>query len=266
MYKRQIKENPYVTFHLPSLIHFIDIYIESDIYTGKIKEAQAQLLIAEFYTKLLFIQHFFAKKQIKFLVLETIFSAEPTKSTYRFLHFYSHLEHLHFPLMVIPHSETPEELQNFYNQLMKEKKPIRFFHSRLFKDNQFYAISHLGFPYRADQDVILFNKPCDSMKLLYLTLNGGKDTHTNSNLYPIRNQFKDDVIDFEEFKSAFEQVVSYVFTVYSEANNLLMHLSEKYFSLPFRNSFKSHIWLYRYFFSFTQIDALAIHMLSLIHI
>lgn len=258
-----IKENPFVTFHLPSLIHFIDIYIETDIQRKKLKEEEAQLLVAEFYTKLLFIQYFFEKKQIKFLVLETIFSAEPSKTTFRFLHFYSQLQTLQFPLMIIPHLETPLALKNFYNELMKEKTPIRFLHPRLFKENQFYAISHLGFPYRADQDVILFNKPCNTLKLFYLTLNGGKDTETNHNLFPVRNQFTEENINFEEFWSEFERTVSYLFTMYSEANNLIMHLSEKYFSHPFRNSFKSYLWIYRYFFSFTQLDALAINLLAI---
>ena len=258
-----IKENPFVTFHLPSLIHFIDIYIEADIQKKNKTEEEAQLLAAEFYTKLLFIQYFFEKKQIKFLVLETIFSVEPSKTTFRFFNFYSQLHSLQFPLMIIPHIETPISLQNVYNKLMREKAPIRYLHPRLFKENQFYAISHLGFPYRADRDVILFNKPCDALKLFYLTLNGGKDTVTNHNLFPIRNQFVSEDINFEDFWTGFERVVSYIFTMYSEANNLIMHLSEKYFSHPFRNSFKDYLWIYRYFFSFTQLDALAINILAI---
>lgn len=258
-----IKENPFVTFHLPSLIHFIDIYIETDLQTNKITECEAQLLISEFYSKLLFIQYFFEKKQIKFLVLETIFSAEPSKTTFRFFRFYSELGTLQFPLLIVPHPETPLPLQNVYNKLMNKKTPIRFLHSRLFQENQFYAISHLGFPYKADQDVILFNKPCDTLKLIYLTFNGGKDTDTNHNLFPIRNQFTNENFDFEDFWEAFERIVSYLFTMYSEANNLIMHLSEKYFSHPFRNSFKGYMWVYKYFFSFTQLDALAINMLAI---
>ncbi|WP_456363893.1 pyruvate formate lyase family protein [Priestia aryabhattai] len=258
-----IKENPFVTFHLPSLIHFIDIYIEADIQKKNKTEEEAQLLLAEFYTKLLFIQYFFEKKQIKFLVLETIFSVEPSKTTFRFFNFYSQLRSLQFPLMIIPHIETPIPLQNLYNKLMSEKAPIRYLHPRLFKENQFYAISHLGFPYRADRDVILFNKPCDALKLFYLTLNGGKDTVTNHNLFPVRNQFVSEDIIFEDFWKGFERVVSYIFTMYSEANNLIMHLSEKYFSHPFRNSFKDYLWIYRYFFSFTQLDALAVNILAI---
>lgn len=260
-----IKENPFVTFHLPSLIHFIDIYIEVDLQNNKIEEEEALLLVAEFYTKLLFIHYFLEKKQIKFLVLETIFSAEPSKTTFRFLHFYSYLGSLQFPLMIVPHVETPKALKNIYNELMKKKTPIRFLHPRLFKENQFYSISHLGFPYRADQDVILFNKPCNTLKLFYLTLNGGKDTDTNHNLFPVRKQFTEEQMNFDNFWESFERTVAYLFTMYSEANNLIMHLSEKYFSHPFRNSFKDYLWLYKYFFSFTQIDALAINMLALKH-
>lgn len=260
-----ISENAFVTFHIPSLVHFIDIYIECEVQRKKLNEENAQLLIAEFYTKLLFVHYFFEKKQIKFLVLETIFSAEPSKTTFRFLHFYSQLQSLQFPLMIIPHIEAPPTLRGFYNELMKEKAPIRFIHPRLFKDNQFYSISHLGFPYRADQDVILFNKPCNSLKLFNITLNGGKDTDTNHNLYPIRHQFTEETIEFDEFWPEFEKTVSHLFTAYSEANNLIMHLSEKYFSHPFRNSFKNHLGLYRYFFSFTQLDALAINILAIKH-
>ncbi|MGF9890816.1 pyruvate formate lyase family protein [Priestia megaterium] len=258
-----IKENPFVTFHLPSLIHFIDIYVEVEIQNKRKTEEEAQLLIAEFYTKLLFIQYFFEKKQIKFLVLETLFSAEPSKTTFRFFNFYSQLQSLQFPIMIIPHNETPDALKNIYNKLMREKRPIRFLHPRLFKENQFYSISHLGFPYRADRDVILFNKPCDTLKLFYLTINGGKDTSTNHNLFPVRNQFTNENIEFDEFWENFERTVSNLFTIYSEANNLIMHLSEKYFSHPFRNSFKDYLWLYSYFFSFTQIDELARQMLAI---
>ncbi|MED2737440.1 pyruvate formate lyase family protein [Bacillus toyonensis] len=258
-----IQENPFVTFHLPSLIHFLDVYLENDIQRNKLSEDDAQLLVSEFYTKLLFIQYFFEKKQIKFLVLETLFSAEPSKTTYRFLHFYNQLKGLQFPIMVVPHVETPLPLKNVYDQLIKEKMPIRFMHPRLFKDNQFYTISHLGFPYRADNEVILYNKPCNALKLFYLTINGGKDTETNHNLFPIRQRFTEEQIDFDDFWSAFEKTVSYLFTMYSEANNLIMHLSEKYFSHPFRNSFKKYLWLYMYHFSFTQLDALAKNILAI---
>ncbi|MGF7535717.1 pyruvate formate lyase family protein [Bacillus mexicanus] len=258
-----ISENPYVTFHLPSLIHFIDIYIENDIQSKKLNEELAQSLISEFYTKLLFVQYFFEKRKIKFLVLETIFSAEPSKTTFRFLHFYNSLKSLQFPIMVIPHVETPSFLKDFYNKLMKNRSPVRFLHSRLFKENQLYTMSHLGFPFLADRDVILFNKPCNTLKILYLTLNGGKDTETNHNLFPLKNPFIEDNLEFEDFWKAFEKTVSYIFTMYSEASNLIMHLSEKYYSHPFRNSFKNYLWLYKYFFTFTQLDTLAINILSL---
>lgn len=258
-----IKENPSVTFQLPSLIQYIDIFIEKEIQVKNMTDKEANQLVAEFYTKILIVHYHLKSIGINFIAIETIFSAEPTKTTYRFLSFYESLGDLKFPLTVIAHPETPNTLDSCFTNLIKNKSPIRFIYHTMFNRNQMYSISHLGFPYDSSKDVILYNKPCDLIKLFFITLNGGKDIETNYNLFPVYQRFKTKDIDYDLFYNQFKEVTSIVFTLYAEANNLLMYLSERYFSHSFRNAFKDFNHYYFYYFNFLQIDKLARNIVSI---
>jgi hypothetical protein len=258
-----IKENPYTTFHIPSLIDFLDIYIEKDILRNNLNEEEAMVLITEFYTKFIFIHYFFKKKDINFLITETLLSQFPSKTSYRFLFFYESFQKHQFYLSVITQSNTPLILENYFDKLIKQKSPIRFVHKRLMPKKQFFSLSHLGFPFDSDKDIILFNKACELTKIFFLTLNGGKDVETNYNLVPVYQKFTGNDIEYDVFLENFVDFISQVFTIYSEANNLLMYLSEKYFSHPFRNSFKQEYQYYQYYFSFLNIDKLAIYLLAI---
>jgi hypothetical protein len=187
----------------------------------------------------------------------------PTRTNQLFLDLYSVLEEFKFPLSIVSFEKSNESLVTKINLLIQINAPLRFIHNRLLPNNHLFSLSHLGFPFESDKDIVLYNKPCESTKLFYLTLNGGKDVPSNYNLVPVYHKFDKDEIDYDVFWETFVDYVSQVFTIYSESNNLLMYLSEKYFSHPFRNSFKQSFSFYHYYFPFLNVDRLAIYLLSI---
>lgn len=258
-----IKENPNNTFHIPSLIDFLDIFIDRDIQLKRIDEKESLYLLTEFYTKLIFIHIYFKKKDINYLVTETLHLQNPTRTLLNFLEFYSHLEGFKFSVIVVNQKNVHIKVKKYLNEFLNNKDPVRFVNKRLLEDHTLFSMSHLGFPYQPDKDIILFNKTCELSKLFYLTLNGGKDVRTNHNLLPPYLKYTEDDIDFNSFMNDFKDFISFVFTIYSEANNLNMYLSEKYFSHPLRISFNSNFQLYHYYFSFLNVDKLANKLLAL---
>jgi|SRR5690625_3953432 len=253
-----IGENPKVTFHLPSLLNFINIFLEMNVRRNDLEIVDAAHLIFEFYSKLFLIkEELLAEHNVDFLIVETINLSQPNLVLYLFLNF------------LLIHKQTNVHLTVFYShsgfsmfkekieKLMKMGGDVNFENIDTLKKKKVPSMSHLKFPYISDTDVILYNKPFDFEKVLYLALNGGKDVWTNRNIQPVYVKFKDDVIPIDKITEEFTHMVSTALTSFSEINNLTMYLADKYFYHPLRSSLKKRDKNFKFIYSFSGIEYVA---------
>lgn len=248
-----IEENPTVTFHLPSLVNFLDIFIEKEIRSFKISEEYALEILFEFYMKLIFISEEMAERDVKFLIVETIFTKDPSKTTYRLLNLLKNYSGDSVSLTVVNDLFGIKHLESEIEALMFQGFDIKFLNSELVNEKSRPSISHLGFDYISDTDVILFNKNLDLKKLFFITLNGGKDIESNKNIYPVYMKFKKNEILYKNYMSELLKTTRFILSSFSETNNLMMYLADKYFYHPLRSSLKKQEIRYSFIFSFDNI-------------
>ena len=246
-------ENPFLPIDLPNLSTFFDVFIQLDIQQNKITEEDAQFMINEFVLALQLL----SAKNSSITFSETVDLAFLSKSSACFMNAVEHFSLYNFPCRFV-FSEN-EELERI-NQLSIFDNPnhsITFIKDSASKNHTTRSVSISNSIHTPSEESILKGATCDLLKVLEIAVNGGKDTDTNANLYPISSPLSSDHISYEEAWSRFIDYIPRVMTLNSELANAVYYLSETHFQTPFRFSLTNEFTRYNVVFTFKNIEGLA---------
>lgn len=254
-------ENPSIPFSLSHVIPFLDIYFEHDIESGKLKEDEVQDLIELFYLRLSFIRFTLSPGLIEKFDELPIFFGETfggeyiTKTTYRFLYSLKKYNLFPFSIRIIWNQHLPNAFKEFIHSLVQDGIPISVFNGDVFtnKKKSFYSTGQNG---DVGEELMFDSGACDLMKLFYLSLNGGKDIETNTNLTPITQPIRKKNVDFDEIINKFQDYLSFVLNSYIELMNIVMYLNDIHNQHPLRFSLMNFQKHYKVQFGFFNLDEL----------
>lgn len=236
------KENPLLPFSLPDLTAFLDVFIEQDLQTGRLKEEEAQELIETLIVRL------------SPLLREgrmTLLLDEPTKTTYRWLKGVAAYPQHAFPLSMVASSDLHPPLLSIMEGLpLPDASSLHHLRAML---HPHQSILHHGAKGIIGHDIVWAEGGLDLLSLFYLTVNGGKDVATNTNLLTHIQPFKQDRIPYEEVYQRFCDALLYGFTLYSKTANHMMYLTEQHGSTPFRSGLLTTFPLYKIQFSLERV-------------
>lgn len=245
-----VLENPSVSFSLPDVCSFLDIYIEKDIQSGRLSEEEAQELLDLFYLKLTSLR-FTSLSASDFGM--TLSSKELCKTTYRFLRSVLSFPKPDFHLRFLLTDSIPTYFKEFCEKAAEAMDTVSVHHERSLIHPQNQTIFSDGTKGNVGHDILFSNGECDLLKVFYLALNGGKDVQTNTNLLTNTQPFKQDTLPYDEVYSRFQDALIFLFNLYAQSTNHLMYLSERHLYHPFRYSLLSTFHLYKAQFTFTNV-------------
>jgi len=243
-YLAAIKEQNGAAMSLGRVSTFFDIYIERDIKEALITEAQAQEYIDDFVIKLRLA------RQLRTPDYNELFAGDPlwiteslggigldgrtlvSKTTYRFLHSLTNLGPAPEPNMTVLWSpELPENFKAYCSKLSIETDAIQYENDDLMRPiyGDDYGIACCVSAMAIGKEMQFFGARCNLAKTLLLALNNGKDEMSGKQVAPdYSNDYGQTRLDYDQVKTAFEQMLSWICKEYVNAMNIIHFMHDKY--------------------------------------
>jgi len=250
-----VVENPSIGLVLTDVISFIDIFAEKEMQLGLLDEMSLQVMITNFVQKVqkirftlspMFDQGF---PSTPFLFGETIGNIV-TKTTYRFLHSLSLSYDGPFTLRIVWSNHLPLSLKNILLSLYQQGVPLSIVSPRILQDMKNPILLPFGMHIEGYDEICFHSGGCDLEKAFYLSLNGGKEVETNTNLSAITSPLRHNQFTYEEVMNKYQDFLSYTILTYVELMNALCYINDIHHNHPLRSSFISNQPFYSIMFGF----------------
>ena len=241
-YLATIKEQNGAAMSLGRVSTFIDIYIERDLKNGVLTESEAQELMDDFIIKLRLA------RQLRTPDYNSLFTGDPTwttecvggmgldgrtlvtKNSFRMLNTLYNLNPAPEPNITILWSDNlPESFKKFCAQVSIDTDSIQYENDDLMRPiyGDDYAIACCVSAMKIGKQMQFFGARCNMAKLLLLTLNGGKDEISGTQIAPVGKVF-DGVLDFEEVMTEFKKYQDWMCSLYVNTMNVIHFMHDKY--------------------------------------
>jgi len=242
-YLAAIKEQDGAAMSLGRVSTFLDIYIERDIAAGALDESGAQELVDQFVMKL---------RMVRFLrttEYNALFSGDPTwvtesiagmgldgrplvtKTSFRFLHTLYNLGPAPEPNLTVLWSKSlPEGFKKFCAKVSIGTSSIQYENDDLMREKfgDDYGIACCVSAMRIGKQMQFFGARANMAKALLYAINAGrdevKDTEVAPNIAPVTS----DILDYEEVKERFDQVMDWLAHLYVNTLNVIHYMHDKY--------------------------------------
>lgn len=241
-YLAAIKENNGAAMSLGRVDAFFDIYIERDLKSGILTEAEAQELIDQFVIKLRLVRH------LRTPDYDELFSGDPTwvtcsvggvcgdksmvtKTSYRIVNTLTNLDTSPEPNMTILWSKNlPENFKKYCARMSIESDAIQYENDDLMRPiyGNDYAIACCVSAMRVGKDMQFFGARCNLAKSLLYSINGGVDEMHNMKVLDGIDVMNDEILDFEKVKASYYKVLEKVAEIYSNTMNIIHYMHDKY--------------------------------------
>lgn len=246
-------DNPGIPFALTQVISFLDVYIEHSLVEGELTETEAQAYIDEFAIKINALPWTHEEH-----IMETITSKTVTKTTYRLLQSMEQFSLNRILLHVEWIPSLHKEMRQRILKLTSSGISVRLYNNPKLKEAEQVAIYDKGQMGVIGEEAYLFAGKCDLEKILYLSLNGGKDIPSNSNLKPITQPMRKEKLEYEDVYTRFKDYLSYILSVYVELANMILYLNETGRNHPLRNALMDNMVLFKVQFGFFNVESIAL--------
>ncbi|HZJ84143.1 MAG TPA: formate C-acetyltransferase [Syntrophomonadaceae bacterium] len=238
-----IKEQNGAAMSLGRISTFLDIYLERDLQSGLIKEAEAQELIDQLVIKLRLVRH------LRTPAYSEIFAGDPnwiteviggagvdgrplvTKSSFRFLHTLTNLGPAPEPNMTVLWSQNlPDHFLDYVAKLSIDTSAIQYENDDLMRQDfgDDYAIACCVSAMRLGKESQYFGARCNLAKLLLYALNGGIDEITGQQVGAKLPIYEKEYLDYEEVMHRFEIQMDWLTALYVNTMNIIHYMHDKY--------------------------------------
>ena len=242
-YLASVKENNGAAMSLGRVSTFLDIYLERDIKNGEITEQQAQELVDQFIIKLRLVRH------LRTPDYDEIFAGDPTwvtesiggmldkkrslvtKNSFRFLHSLINLNPSPEPnLTVLWSNNLPINFKNYCAKISILTDSIQYESDDVMGPiyGHDYAIACCVSAMKIGKQMQFFGARCNLAKSLLYAINGGRDEIKGNVVVADIKQLGDNVLDFEQVKQNYFDVLDKVAKTYVDAMNIIHYMHDKY--------------------------------------
>ncbi len=242
-YLAAVKEQNGAAMSLGRTSTFLDIYIERDLKTGILTEAEAQELIDHLVMKLRMVR--FARTP----EYNDLFSGDPlwvteslggmgvdgrtlvTKSSFRFLHTLTNLGPAPEPNLTVLWSERlPEGFKKYCAHMSITTSSIQYENDDLMRTywGDDYGIACCVSAMRIGKQMQFFGARANLAKTLLYAINGGRDEVSGKQIGPAFTPITSEVLDYKEVMPRFDAMMEYLAGVYMDALNVIHYMHDKY--------------------------------------
>ncbi len=242
-YLASVKENNGAAMSLGRVSTFLDIYLERDLRGGVIDEESAQELVDQFIIKLRLVRH------LRTPDYDEIFGGDPTwvtesiggmlddkrslvtKNSFRFLHSLINLDSSPEPnLTVLWSTRLPENFKRFCAKISILTDSIQYESDDVMSPvyGHDYAIACCVSAMKVGKQMQFFGARCNLAKSLLYSINGGRDEVSGKLVVEGIEECKDEVLEFEDVKKRYFEVLDKVAKTYVDALNIIHFMHDKY--------------------------------------
>jgi formate C-acetyltransferase len=242
-YLGSVKEQNGAAMSLGRISTFLDVYIERDLQSGLITEAEAQELIDQLVIKLRIVRFLRTREY------DAIFSGDPTwvtesiggigadgrtlvtKTSFRFLQTLYNMGPAPEPnLTVLWSPALPESFKQFCSKVSLDTSSIQYENDDLLREHygDDAAIACCVSAMSVGKQMQFFGARVNLAKTLLYAINGGRDEISGAQVGPVMLSITSEVLNYEEVLPAFEKMMEWLARVYVEALNIIHYSHDKY--------------------------------------
>jgi len=243
-YLSAIKEQDGAAMSLGSVSNFFDIYIENDLKAGLLTETGAQELIDDFVIKLRLVRHLRSKSYSEIFAGDPVWITESiggvgidgrhkvTKTSFRFLQTLFNLGASPEPnLTILWSNRLPDNFKRFCADVSIKTSSIQYENDDLMRliGGDDYSISCCVSLLKNGSEMQYFGARCNLPKMLLYALNEGRDEITGEKIVPDIPPIESEVLEMEEVKQRFYQVLRWTVKTYVESLNIIHSIHDTYY-------------------------------------
>ncbi|WP_249029706.1 formate C-acetyltransferase [Tannockella kyphosi] len=242
-YLAAVKEQNGAAMSLGRTSTFIDIFAQRDIANGVYTEQEVQEMVDHFIMKLRLVK--FARTP----EYNELFSGDPTwvtetiggvgvdgrhlvtKTSFRYLHTLTNLGTAPEPNMTVLWSTNlPAEFKRYCAKMSIQTSSIQYENDDLMRvtHGDDYAIACCVSSMRIGKEMQFFGARANLAKCLLYAINGGIDEKSGKQVGPRFRAVEDGVLDYEDVKQKFVDMMSWLAGVYVNSLNIIHYMHDKY--------------------------------------
>ena len=222
---------------------FLDIYIERDLKSGKITEAEAQELMDHFVMKLRLVRFLRTPEYNELFSGDPVWVTESiggmgidgrtlvTKNSFRILNSLVDLGPAPEPnLTVLWSTRLPDGFKRFSTNLSIKTSAIQYENDDLMRITlgDDYGIACCVSPMKIGKQMQFFGARANLAKTLLYAINGGVDEVTKKQVAPKYAPITSEYLDYDEVMEKYDQMMDYVAKIYIKALNAIHYMHDKY--------------------------------------
>ncbi|MBR6620361.1 MAG: formate C-acetyltransferase [Clostridia bacterium] len=242
-YLGAIKEQNGAAMSLGRTSTFLDIYFERDLKNGTYTEAQIQEIVDDFVMKLRMARHLRTPEYNELFAGDPMWITEAiggmgedgrtlvTKNSFRILNTLYNLNPSAEPNMTVLWStQLPAAFKRFCAKVSCDTDSIQYENDDVMRPvyGDDYAIACCVSAMRVGKDMQFFGARANLVKLLLMSLNGGKDEKSGMQVAPAGKKFEGEYLDYETVLDLMNEYRPWLAKTYVKAMNMIHYMHDKY--------------------------------------
>ena len=242
-YLGAIKEQNGAAMSLGRTSTFLDIYFERDLKNGTYTEEQIQEIIDDFVMKLRMARHLRTTEYNELFAGDPMWITEAiggmgedgrtlvTKNSFRILNTLYNLNPSAEPNMTVLWSaKLPKAFKRFCAKVSCDTDSIQYENDDVMRPvyGDDYAIACCVSAMRVGKDMQFFGARANLVKLLLMSLNGGKDEKSGMQVAPAGRKFEGEYLDYETVLDLMNEYRPWLAKSYVKAMNMIHYMHDKY--------------------------------------
>jgi formate C-acetyltransferase len=242
-YLAAIKDQNGAAMSIGRISSFLDVYIQRDLQTGRLSEAQAQELMDDLVIKLRLVRFLRTKEY------DALFSGDPvwvteciggqcvdgrtlvTRNSFRMLHTLRNLGPSPEPnLTVLWSQDLPDGFKRYCAAISIDTSSVQYENDDqmrpTFGDD--YGIACCVSPMKLGKEMQFFGARANLAKTLLYAINGGIDEVSGEQVAPAYAPITSEYLDYDELMPRFDAMMGWLANVYVNSLNIIHAMHDKY--------------------------------------
>lgn len=242
-YLGAIKEQNGAAMSLGRVSTFLDVYFERDLENNVLTESEAQEIMDDFVMKLRMARHLRTPEYNELFGGDPMWITEAiggmaldgrslvTKNSFRMLHTLYNLGPSPEPnLTVLWADKLPQNFKKYCAKVSCDTDSIQYENDDIMRPiyGQDYAIACCVSAMKIGKDMQFFGARANLVKLLLMSLNGGKDEKMNIQVGPKHEIYKDEYLDYDKVMECMNVYRPWLAKLYVNTMNVIHFMHDKY--------------------------------------
>ncbi len=242
-YLGAIKEQNGAAMSLGRTSTFLDIYFERDLKNGTYTESEIQEIIDDFVMKLRMARHLRTPEYNELFAGDPMWITESiggmgedgrtlvTKNSFRILNTLYNLNPSAEPnLTVLWSDRLPKAFKRFAAKVSCDTDSIQYENDEVMRPvyGDGYAIACCVSAMRVGKDMQFFGARANLVKLLLMSLNGGRDEKSGEQVAPAGSRFEGEYLDYDTVLKLMDEYRPWLARTYVKAMNMIHFIHDKY--------------------------------------